>query len=180
MKFAVVCSFATLSAACLAQTPSFDVASIRPFTEGETIQITVDHARLIIRGYYLRQIIEYAYQIKGDQLFPPGSPDSKRLDITAIFPEGVSNDKVPTMLQALLAERFKLATHREMRELPVYALVVGKGGVTFKEAPPNVDLSHGFIKSYGRGGVMHQDYLSANMDMFAEHLRNYLDRPTVN
>ena len=32
------------------------------------------------------------------------------------------------MLQALLAERFKLTIHREPKELPVYALIVGKGG----------------------------------------------------
>jgi uncharacterized protein (TIGR03435 family) len=32
------------------------------------------------------------------------------------------------MMQALLAERFKLALHREKRDLPMYALVVAKGG----------------------------------------------------
>ena len=32
------------------------------------------------------------------------------------------------MLQSLLADRFKLVVHREMKEMPVYALVVGKGG----------------------------------------------------
>ena len=35
------------------------------------------------------------------------------------------------MLQALLAERFKLATHRETKELAVYALVVAKNGPKF-------------------------------------------------
>jgi uncharacterized protein (TIGR03435 family) len=39
------------------------------------------------------------------------------------------------MLQALLAERFKLAIHHDSKERPVYALVVGKGGVKMKEAP---------------------------------------------
>jgi uncharacterized protein (TIGR03435 family) len=32
------------------------------------------------------------------------------------------------MLQALLQERFRLGVHRETRQLPVYQLVVGKGG----------------------------------------------------
>ncbi|SPE40254.1 conserved hypothetical protein [Candidatus Sulfopaludibacter sp. SbA3] len=38
------------------------------------------------------------------------------------------------MLQTLLAERFKLAFHRETKELSVYALVVAKGGPNLKES----------------------------------------------
>jgi uncharacterized protein (TIGR03435 family) len=32
------------------------------------------------------------------------------------------------MLQTLLADRFKLATHRETKQLPVYTPLVAKGG----------------------------------------------------
>jgi uncharacterized protein (TIGR03435 family) len=39
------------------------------------------------------------------------------------------------MLQALLAERFKLTVHRDSKEHAVYALVVGKGGPKMKEVP---------------------------------------------
>ena len=39
------------------------------------------------------------------------------------------------MLQSLLAERFKLATHRETREDQVFELVVNKGGPKLKEVP---------------------------------------------
>jgi uncharacterized protein (TIGR03435 family) len=39
------------------------------------------------------------------------------------------------MLQALLAERFKLAAHRDTQEHPVLALVVGKDGPKLKESP---------------------------------------------
>ena len=38
------------------------------------------------------------------------------------------------MLQALLADRFKLAVHRETKELPIYALVAGKNGPKFRAA----------------------------------------------
>ncbi len=43
------------------------------------------------------------------------------------------------MMQSLLADRFKLKVHFEMRELPVYALVVAKGGpkVKLTKADPN-------------------------------------------
>jgi len=57
------------------------------------------------------------------------------------MPEGASKDQVPEMLQALLAERFKLTIHRESKDHSVYALVVGKGGPKLKESPPDADAS---------------------------------------
>ncbi|HWH57438.1 MAG TPA: M56 family metallopeptidase [Terriglobales bacterium] len=44
------------------------------------------------------------------------------------------------MKQSLLAERFKLKVHFEMRELPVYALVVAKGGPKMKPTDPSADV----------------------------------------
>jgi uncharacterized protein (TIGR03435 family) len=60
-----------------------------------------------------------------------------RYDIEAVAQEGtipanVSRDvrmqKMRAMLQALLVDRFKLRISRETREVPVYAIVVGKNG----------------------------------------------------
>jgi uncharacterized protein (TIGR03435 family) len=47
------------------------------------------------------------------------------------------------MLQKLLADRFKLAFHHDKKELPVYALVVAKGGpkLTKSEADANATPS---------------------------------------
>jgi len=71
------------------------------------------------------------------------------------------------MLQALLADQFELVAHREMKELPVYALVVGKGGPKLEKAdidekdcpttpdgPPTGDgtvVCHRFSGGRGRG-----------------------------
>lgn len=41
------------------------------------------------------------------------------------------------MMQSLLAERCQLRAHRETKELPVYDLVIAKGGLRMKEAQPN-------------------------------------------
>ena len=38
------------------------------------------------------------------------------------------------MLQSLLAERFKLTLHHEVKEMPIYELVVGKNGSKLKES----------------------------------------------
>ncbi len=59
----------------------------------------------------------------------------QRFEIQAKIPDGVSEDKVPEMLQALLAERFKLVIHRDKKELPVYALIVGKNGPETGRSP---------------------------------------------
>jgi uncharacterized protein (TIGR03435 family) len=50
------------------------------------------------------------------------------------MPEGATKEQVPEMLQALLADRFKLTLHRENKDHPVYALVVAKGGSKLKES----------------------------------------------
>src|SRR5262249_2270617 len=42
-------------------------------------------------------------------------------------------DQAPKMLQALLAERFKLVLHRDTKEQSVMALVVGNGGPKLQE-----------------------------------------------
>jgi uncharacterized protein (TIGR03435 family) len=43
------------------------------------------------------------------------------------------------MLQALLADRFKLTSHRDTKEHSVYALVIAKSGLKMKEAAPDAD-----------------------------------------
>jgi uncharacterized protein (TIGR03435 family) len=56
------------------------------------------------------------------------------------------------MLQSLLEERFRLVMHKETREIPVYALVVAKGGSKLKPAPPDTDCPIGVPCSRAGGG----------------------------
>jgi uncharacterized protein (TIGR03435 family) len=53
------------------------------------------------------------------------------------------------MVQAMLADRFKLATHTETRELPIYNLIVAKGGAKLgptQESGSSVSTSSGRIE----------------------------------
>ena len=72
--------------------------------------------------------------MKGFQISGPGWLDSERYDIVAKLPRGATKAEFMVMLQNLLAERFKLTLHREKKDLPMYALVVGKNGPKMKES----------------------------------------------
>ena len=85
----------------------------------------------------LKELIVTAYDVKPFQISGPDflNDASVRWDIVAKMPDGATPDQAPKMLQALLAERFKLALHRETKELPVMALVVASGGPKLQEVP---------------------------------------------
>ncbi len=125
--------------------PEFEVASIKPaaqptpelFRSGKIhIGMTVDGARVDIGGMPLTTLIQQAYRVKLFQVVAADWMRESRWDILAKLPDGGSKEQIPEMLQALLADRFKLVVHRENRELPVYALVVGKGGLKMKASVP--------------------------------------------
>ena len=81
----------------------------------------------------LKQLIVRAYGVKNYQVEGPGWIDSEGYDVMAKVPEGVPADKVPAMLQALLAERFGVKIHKETRTLPAFEMSVAKGGPKLKE-----------------------------------------------
>lgn len=56
-------------------------------------------------------------------------------EIEATLPPGRSREQVPEMLQTMLADRFKLAYHRETREYRVKVLTVGKSGMKLTRLP---------------------------------------------
>jgi uncharacterized protein (TIGR03435 family) len=77
----------------------------------------------------LRFILHYAFQVRDHQLIGvPQWADSASFDINATFPEDPprTEDDRRAMLRTLLAERFGLKTHREQREMPIYALVMAR------------------------------------------------------
>jgi uncharacterized protein (TIGR03435 family) len=83
----------------------------------------------------LKDLIAAAYKVKAFQVTGPAWLATEHFDIVATMPEGSKKDDAPAMLQALLADRFKLVAHKETQEHPVLALVVGKGGPKMKESP---------------------------------------------
>jgi uncharacterized protein (TIGR03435 family) len=98
---------------------------------------TVQHDTVALTNVSLADCIKFAYELSSDfQLSGPEWIKSKesRYDIVAKTPPGTTRDQALQMMQALLAERFKLALHREKRVLSYYALMVAKGGSKMPEA----------------------------------------------
>ena len=128
---------------------TFEVATVKPakmpsqtdFMNGKAhVGMKTDAARVDIGFVSLNDLICAAYKVKAYQVSGPdwmGGMGGQRFDVLAKMPEGATKEQVPEMLQALLAERFKLAIHHDTKERSVYALVVGKGGPKLKESPPD-------------------------------------------
>jgi uncharacterized protein (TIGR03435 family) len=131
---------------CLAWGQTFDVASIKPSTPpapGRGPMLfrgpsggpgTKDPGRINYPFMSLKQLLVNAYDVKIYQISGPGWLDTERFDITATMPPDTTKEQFKVMLQNLLKERFKLAVHRETKELAVYSLVVNKGGPKLKES----------------------------------------------
>ena len=101
------------------------------------IGMKVDGARVDFGSMTIADLIVAAYKVKSFQVSGPDWIKTERWDIVAKLPEGSNKDQVPEMLQSLLADRFKLALHRDTKDQSVYALIVGKGGPKLKESPPD-------------------------------------------
>ena len=114
---------------------SFDVASVKPNKSAETggfIQ-RMRGGTFNVGNQTLVQLIRFAYELQGLQLV--GAPDwmaTERFDIvgkaSAEIPPAAPGQPSPEalMLRSLLEDRFRLAMHRETRQMPIYALVVAR------------------------------------------------------
>jgi uncharacterized protein (TIGR03435 family) len=131
--------FVLLAAAAQAQQPAaraeFEVVSVKAADPSNPGSMGSSLSRVQWRGTSVRNLVLMAYNLNTYQL--SGGPkwlESARFDIAAKFPEGAGRDRMPEMMQVMLADRFKLEIHRETRSLPEYALVVAKGGPKLEEA----------------------------------------------
>jgi uncharacterized protein (TIGR03435 family) len=118
--------------------PQFEVATVRPNTSGESGASIGARpgGRLNGTNQTARNLIRSAFNLQPFQMI--GGPDwldADRFDIVAKAADAdldvkgmMAIEGFMLRLQSLLEERFKLVTHWETRELPVYALVVAVDG----------------------------------------------------
>jgi uncharacterized protein (TIGR03435 family) len=124
----------------------FDVVSVKPDT-AEPSRTTVNTniplgpmdafsptgGLLSSTNFPLLQYILFAYKLDSTQVQSvqsqlPKWANTNRYDIQGKVAGNPTKDQFRLMMQALLADRFKLAIHYETKQLPVYALVLDKPG----------------------------------------------------
>jgi uncharacterized protein (TIGR03435 family) len=136
---------------------------------------TASGPRLNLEGYNLRGLIEEAYNLRSYRVSFAGSnlgsdeQSDTNYDIAAVADgnDSPTKEEFRQMLQALLADRFKLRFHREPREMLVYALVVAKGGPRFKESSPDEILK---IRTGPHGRNQTVTASKETMESFAEDI----------
>jgi uncharacterized protein (TIGR03435 family) len=156
-----------------AELPEFEAASVKPNKSGSGHSSSHDtEGQLVATNMSLRDYIRWAFGVKDYQISGPDWLQSERFDIVAKFPPHNGKNEVGPRLQKLLADRFRLAVHRETREFPVYALVPAKNGPKLTAVEDtgshNTNGSRGHLTGQG-----------INMTRLAEFLSRQMERPVV-
>lgn len=166
-----------LATTAFGQALSFDVASLRPNTLNDRI-VTIDPGpggRFSARGYSLKLLIQYAYDVKGFQV--QGGPnwlDADRFDIAARGDSSATPDQLRLMMQALLADRFALRVQKIQKEMAGFELLVA--GTQAKLKPSTTaEENPGSSRRIGQALVSN----SITMATFAKFMGAYLAKPVV-
>jgi uncharacterized protein (TIGR03435 family) len=151
-----------------AKKAAFEVAAIRPAKDDGNHSSNTDNSLYRAHNLNLKELIARAYDV--DISLVSGGPswiDSESYDITARIPEEFAHqtrDKLPQMIQSLLAERFQLVVRREPKQVSGYALVLAKKGTKMEPAKPD---------EKGSGTSTNNQHLTAHyitMEAFARYL----------
>jgi uncharacterized protein (TIGR03435 family) len=119
--------------------PAFEVASIKPnVSGGERALVQAVPGRLLMQNFAVQALILLAYGVPAYRVTgEPSWAGSEHYDIQAKADGNVPvREMEGPMLQALLADRFQLAVHRETRQLAVYELRVAKSGAKLQRSEP--------------------------------------------
>jgi uncharacterized protein (TIGR03435 family) len=164
---------------------AFDVISVRPNIHGGSTGVTGGGDGIYIRNIPLRRIVNLAYDVKLRSLIS-GLPDwagSEHFDITGKVGQSdiAAFQKLGNafqLLQPILADRFKMQSHFETREMPVYELVLDKNGPKFAAAEfalaPGGEHEVGMSSDKGEIRTM-----GVPIDRFTQALSTQLGRPVI-
>ena len=184
-----------LTGVVLAQSasPSLEVASVKKHVEQSgRARFSVSGSRVTVVALDLYDLILEAYNLKDYQLYGAAGwmggganlsdivTNEKGADFYDISAKAegdtpLTRDQARLILQTVLADRFHLKIHRETKDLPAYALTVGKNGPKMKESAADAKFSAG----QELGPLARMTDRKTTMTQFAGFLSVYADRPIV-
>ncbi|HEY2385030.1 MAG TPA: TIGR03435 family protein [Terriglobia bacterium] len=186
--------------------PQFEVASVKAGRAGQPFSVGPVAGRFSATSTPLRVLIQRAYAppngrslLRSQIIGGPAWIDSDIFDIDAKA-EGDSRptpDQMWQMVQPLLEDRFQLKVHHEMRDLPLYYLVVAKSG-KLKLSPDQTPVDpaapriydpaasgppRGAFRMIGKPSptaiTLVMTGNAVRMDALMNMLQQYLDRPLI-
>lgn len=140
--------------------PEFDVVSVKPNKSGSgAMRIMFNADGYSASNASPNMLIQMTYGTRQDLILgAPGWADSSRYDFDAKVAgsdldilKKLTSEQRRSMLLPALADRFKLKVHNETKQLPVFELVVAKGGSKLKEATPGDTYANGIKGTDGTG-----------------------------
>lgn len=173
--------------------PEFELASIKPqpWTNEGGVDVYVRGNTLYGEHADLYRLVDFGYGLRPDNLQISGGPewarhgvlsnvagfDSVLYQVIARAPDGPtpSMEQFRLMLQALLAERFRLRIHHATKDLPVFNLVVAKDGPKFRESVPDAETS----MAMKDGKVFRIAAVHVPLADLVEELAFAVDRPVI-
>ena len=163
-----------------AQSPlTFEVASVKPSAPNAPGAFfrPAGGGDLRIDSATLKNLIAYAYGVR--EFLISGGPawaDTDRFDIDANAGTGGTPRETAERLKSLLADRFALTIHKEVREQSVYVLVVPRNGPKFAEAKPETRPFFRYIPNPQRYTITGE---ASTMQLLALNLGGLVGRPVL-
>ena len=142
----------------------FEVASVKvvPPDRGDSIQVGADS--VTVRHAPLGRCIGWAYGVRENLVTGPSWLNDVWVDIQAKAPGSATNAELRAMMQNLLEERFNMASHRQMKEMPSLVMTVAKGGHKLQsvDVEGSPSFKTGNLNLTGKGATLAQltDFLS--------------------
>jgi uncharacterized protein (TIGR03435 family) len=177
-----------LTTAVLAQIPpAFDVVSVKPqpFTGQGSVGVFVRGNTLDAQHISLKDLVMFAYNLRGVQLSGgPAWAERGILNFSELYQvtAKVSADPPPPievfrqMLQPVLADRFHLQIHHVQKDLPVYNMVIAKGGPKLKPSPAESKFDFR-VSGRGKFGIRIVATRMTVADLIEHQLGAYTNRP---
>ena len=128
--------------------PVYDAVSIHPHNASDNrVDLSFHPDSFTAINITLKELLSYAYQIREDLISGlPAWADSAHFDISARVSDPdhsvldkLTRDQMKAMIRPILFDRFQLKVHTEIKTLPVYDLVLAKGGPKLQKSPPPPD-----------------------------------------